>query len=479
MADVNKIPYYIRTLMLIGFRILILLGSLNRILFYPKHAGEAYKKKFKGLYDKFDEIYFHYIYRKVCDCSHAPISSGQSSKVTLIERKRKDHGWTFEYTGRHFECINMGSFNYLGLATLPQTKMENIVNSIDQYGVASAVPNHELTKITKLHLQLEKLTSEFLGVESVLLCGAGFATNALNLPAILSKKCIVFSDEKNHASLILGLRTSKTRVFKYFHNDFQDLEIKIVENLKANKKAGGKLFSKIFIICEGIYSMDGTILDLKRMIQLKKKYKAYLFIDDAHGVGMLGPQGKGIFNHCNVDPSDIDILMGTYSKAFASNGGYISGKKNVIDHFRTNTLTNYGSEMSPAVVVQAIHAIETLMHSQTANGNILVDKIKKNTHYMRRNLKQMGLNICGDDESHIIPWILGSISAVSFVIRELKKRGVAAAGVVYPATPLMAARVRFNVSAVHSQEELDHVLKSVKEIVERNGLNYGQLYPSE
>lgn len=147
-----------------------------------------------------------------------------------------------------------------------------------------------------MHSQLEKLTSEFLGVEDAFLCGAGFATNALNLPAILSHKCLVLSDEKNHASLILGLRTSKASILKYVHNgkrttslqklcrlkvvpkftsvsDFDDLESKIIENLKKNKASGGKLFSKLFVVTEGIYSMDGTILNLSRILELKKKYK--------------------------------------------------------------------------------------------------------------------------------------------------------------------------------------------------------------
>lgn len=157
--------------------------------------------------------------------------------------------------------------------------------------------------------------------------GMGFATNALNLPSLLSPGCLVVSDEKNHASIILGIRLSgaTTRVFK--HNNMKDLE-RVLKNAVINgQPKTGIPWKKILIIVEGVFSMEGSIVKLPEIIALKKKYKAYVYLDEAHSIGATGPNGRGIVEYYGIDPTDVDILMGTFTKSFGSAGGYIAGSK--------------------------------------------------------------------------------------------------------------------------------------------------------
>lgn len=181
---------------------------------------------------------------------------------------------------------------------------------------------------TQLHNDLEKLTARYLGVEDAIVFGMGFATNSLNLPSLLSPGCLVVSDEKNHASIILGIRLSgaTTKVFK--HNNMKDLERVLRTNVvNGNNKNGGKPWRKIMIIVEGVFSMEGSIVRLPEIIALKKKYKAYLYLDEAHSIGAMGPNGGGAVDYFGVNPNDVDILMGTFTKSFGSAGGYIAGSK--------------------------------------------------------------------------------------------------------------------------------------------------------
>lgn len=175
-------------------------------------------------------------------------------------------------------------------------------------------------------MELEQLTAQFLGVEDSIVFGMGFASNALNLPAFLSPGCLVISDEKNHASIILGLRLSGSTIRVFKHNNMQHLESKLQEAIFKGQPNGSP-WKKILIIVEGIYSMEGSIVRLPEVVALKKKYKAYLYLDEAHSVGAMGKHGRGVLDYFGIDPTDVDILMGTFTKSFASSGGYIAGSK--------------------------------------------------------------------------------------------------------------------------------------------------------
>lgn len=178
-----------------------------------------------------------------------------------------------------------------------------------------------------LHTELEELTARYLGVDDAIVFGMGFGTNALNIPALLSPGCMVVSDEKNHASIILGLRLSGATIKVFRHNDMKDLERVLKNGIANGQPKTGAPWKKILIVVEGVYSMEGSIVKLPEVIALKKKYKAYMYLDEAHSVGAMGENGGGIVDFYKVDPHDVDILMGTFTKSFGSAGGYIAGSK--------------------------------------------------------------------------------------------------------------------------------------------------------
>lgn len=260
-------------------------------------------------------------------------------RIVVKERITKDYGWSFEFTGREVDCLNLGSYNYLGFAQNKGPCAEDSEQAIREYGLAMCSSRRELGT-NPMHNELEILTAKFLGVEEAIVFGMGFATNALNLPSLLSSGCLVVSDEKNHASIILGIRLSgaTTKVFK--HNNMRSLEKVLEKAVVEGQPKTGIPWKKILIIVEGVFSMEGSIVKLPEIIALKKKYKAYIYLDEAHSIGATGPNGRGIVDYYGCDPKDVDILMGTFTKSFGSAGGYIAGSKVMFCKFLISTLTN-------------------------------------------------------------------------------------------------------------------------------------------
>jgi serine palmitoyltransferase len=227
------------------------------------------------------------------------------------------------------KCINLGSYNYLGFAETKGPCIDSAIESTRKLGLSACSTIQEMGTLS-IHRELEATVAEFLGVEAAFVVGMGFATNSLNLPRLITKGCLVISDEFNHASLILGLRLSgaSTKVFK--HNNMENLESILRHAIIHGDVRTRRPWKKIFIVVEGIYSMEGTIVPLPEIVALKKKYGAYLYLDEAHSVGAMGPRGRGVVDYYGLNPSDVDILMGTFTKSFGSAGGYIAGSKKLV-----------------------------------------------------------------------------------------------------------------------------------------------------
>lgn len=234
--------------------------------------------------------------------------------------------YTKRFTGTETKCLNLGSYNYLGFAANDGLCANNAIKSIEEYGLATCTSRRELGT-NGLHKQLEQLTAQFLGTEDAIVFGMGFATNSMNLPSFLTPGSLVISDEKNHASIILGLRLSGATIRVFHHNDMTDLERVIQNAIYYGQPKTGAPWKKIIIVVEGVFSMEGSIVNLPKVIELKKKYKAYVYLDEAHSVGAMGPNGRGVVDYFGCNPKDIDILMGTFTKSFGSSGGYIAGTK--------------------------------------------------------------------------------------------------------------------------------------------------------
>lgn len=327
-----------------------------------------------------------------------------------------------------------------------------------------------------MHNELETLTAQFLGVDDAIVFGMGFATNSLNLPSLLSPGCLVVSDEKNHASIILGLRLSGATVKVYKHNNVRDMEKVIESSIIKGQPKSGRPWKKILIILEGVFSMEGSIVKLSEIVEVKKKYGAYIYLDEAHSVGALGPRGRGITDYYGIDPRDIDILMGTFTKSFGSAGGYIAGSKNLINFLRVNSHAHcYASSMAPAVTQQILTSMKTIMGLDgTGEGKKRIDQLARNTRYFRRRLAQIGVITYGHEDSPVVPMLVYLFSKIGAVVRTLSKREVAVVGAGFPATPIMEGRIRFCLSAAHTKEQLDYVLSAIDDIGDTLGLKYSR-----
>ncbi|XP_055853741.1 serine palmitoyltransferase 2 [Episyrphus balteatus] len=471
----EEVPLHTACLTYLGFYLLMILGYINQLMCAPKIAKEENREGYVTLYDAFESFYSRYVYRRVRDCWNRPIVSVPGAEVTLKDRITKDYGWTFEFTGTQTKCLNLGSYNYLGFAAAEGPCADQSAERCRTDGLALGSSRRELGT-TYLHVELEKLTAKFIGAEDAIVFGMGFATNSLNLPSLLAPGCLVVSDEKNHASIILGIRLSgaTTKVFK--HNNMKDLERVLRHNVVNGNPKTGKPWTKIMIIVEGVFSMEGSIVRLPEIIALKKKYKAYLYLDEAHSVGAMGPNGRGIVDYYGADPKDVDILMGTFTKSFGSAGGYIAGSKKLIDFIRVHSHAHcYASSMSPPIAQQIMTSMKMIMGEDGSDiGRRKIEQLARNTRYFRRRLAQMGVITYGHEDSPVVPMLVYLFSKIGAVVRTLTFRKVAVVGVGFPATPIMEGRIRFCLSAAHTKEQLDYALQVIDEISDSVGLKYSR-----
>ncbi|XP_020806078.1 serine palmitoyltransferase 2 isoform X2 [Drosophila serrata] len=470
----EEVPLHTACLTYLGFYLLMILGYINQLLFVPKVATEKGREGYVTLYDAFESFYSRYVYRRIKDCWNRPICSVPGDELTLKDRVSDDYGWSFKFTGTETRCLNLGSYNYLGFAAATGRCADESEEKARKFGLAYCSSRCELGNNEQLQ-ELESLTARYLGVEDAIVFGMGFATNALNLPSLLGPNCLVISDEKNHASIILGLRLSgaTTKVFK--HNNMRDLERVLRQGVcYGNPKKGGQPYKKIMILVEGIFSMEGSIVRLPEIIALKKKYKAYLYLDEAHSIGAMGSHGKGVTDYFNVDPKDVDILMGTFTKSFGSAGGYLAGSKKLIDFLRTNSHAHcYASSISPPIAQQIMTSMKTIMGEDgTEIGRRKIMQLARNTRYFRRRLAQLGVITYGHEDSPVVPMLVYLFSKIGAVVRTLTTRHIAVVGAGFPATPIMEGRIRFCLSAAHTKEQLDYALEAIDEIADDLGLKY-------
>jgi len=307
--------------------------------------------------------------------------------------------------------------------------------------------------------------------------GMGFATNSTNIPTLVGKGCLILSDELNHASLVLGSRLSGAVIRTYKHNDMKDLEKHLKDAVVYGQPHSHRPWRKILIIVEGVYSMEGSIVKLPEVVALKKKYKAYLYLDEAHSVGALGPKGRGVTDYWGVNPRDIDIMMGTFTKSFGSTGGYIGGSKKLIEYIKLRSHSAcYATSMAPPVAQQIISSMRVIMGLDgTSEGERRVGQLAWNCRYFRRRLHAMGFIIYGNMDSPVVPLLLFCPGKIAAFSRECLKRGLATVVVGFPATPIIESRARFCLSGAHSREMIDHALSIIDEVGDVLSLKYSRI----
>lgn len=454
------------------------LRDTYRVFFPRKSSGSSrHRPGYAPIVRDFDDYWNRRFYRRIRDCFGQPIDSRPSRVIGVMERVSTDGNATFQYTGRVVPAVNMGSYNYLGFAEDTPSITHDVFDSLDDFGLASCSAPQELGQ-SRIVAQLEEEFAAFVGKEAAIVCGMGFGTNYRGLPSLFGKEALVVSDSLNHSSLVNGVRSSGAKVKVFQHDDFEQLEKILREAVVLGQDPYGeyKPYRRIVIVVEGIYSMEGEIVDLRRIVALKKKYNALVFVDEAHSIGAIGRTGRGVCEHCGVDPKDIDVLMGTFTKSFGSVGGYIASDKSVVDYLRLHsTISLHCDTLAPPCAQQVLSVLHVILGKDgTDLGCKRIQQLKDNASFFRRGLIDMGLIVLGDDSSPVVPVMTYNSGKLSALSRLCLERGVAIVVVGYPATPLFESRVRFCVSACHTRSDLQHTLDVMKELSEYVYLTYNK-----
>uniref|UniRef100_A0A8C4WX13 serine C-palmitoyltransferase n=1 Tax=Eptatretus burgeri TaxID=7764 RepID=A0A8C4WX13_EPTBU len=478
----EETPMMVAVITYMGYGVLTLFGYLrdflrSRGIEHCHNAMEREEQKdFVPLYQDFENFYTRNVYMRLRDNWNRPICSVPGACFDVMERVSDDYNWNFRFTGNILQgVINMGSYNYLGFAENKGPCMEAAAEVMQTYGVGVCSTRQEIGNLDK-HEELEELTAKFLGVEAAMAFGMGFATNSMNIPALVKKGCLILSDELNHVSLVLGARLSGATIRIFKHNNMKSLEQLLREAIVHGQPRTHRPWKKILIIVEGIYSMEGSIVRLPEVVVLKRKYKAYLYLDEAHSIGAVGPTGRGVVDYFGMDPRDVDIMMGTFTKSFGAAGGYIGGSKALVDFLRANSHSAaYATSMSPPVAQQIISSMKCIMGDDgTTIGQDRITQLLRNTRYFRQRLRNLGFVIYGNDDSPVVPLLIYLPAKTGAFGREMLKRRIGVVVVGFPATTIIESRARFCVSAAHTREMLDTVLKEMDEVGDLLNVKYSR-----
>ncbi|ABR31195.1 2-amino-3-ketobutyrate CoA ligase [Thermosipho melanesiensis] len=351
------------------------------------------------------------------------------------------------------KVLNLCSNNYLGFAN--EERLKNAAKqAVEKWGVGPGAVR-TIAGTFSLHNELEETLAKFKKVEATIFLQSGFVANQAVIPAITNEEDAILSDELNHASIIDGVRLSKAKRFVWKHRDIKDLE----EKLKEAKDARRKL-----IITDGVFSMDGDLAPLPEIVELAEKYNAMVMVDDAHGEGVLGSHGRGIVDHFGLH-GRVDIEIGTLSKAFGVLGGYIAGKKELIDYLKQKARPFlFSSPLSPADTAAALEATKILQESDER-----VKRLWDNAKYFKEEMKKLGFDT-GESETPITPVMLYDAKLSTQFSKELFEEGIFAQSIGYPTVPKGKARIRVMISAVHTKEDLDFALEKFEKVGKKLGV---------
>jgi len=426
---------------------------------------------------------FHYLdifwlrrsYQRLRDLFERPISSVPGPWVDVMIRESDDGNATFRFTGETRTCLNLCSYNYLGFAENSGPIIDTVEDSIRKYGVTSGTTrseggNHSLIE------ELEELVCELVGKPAAMIVGMGYATNSTVLPLLADSSAdLIISDSLNHASIVCGARDSRAKILVFKHNDAKDLDNVLRKAISGGQPRTHVPWKKVIVVVEGVYSMEGEIVKLPEILKVTKRHKAYLYVDEAHSIGAVGRTGKGVCEHWGIDPAEIDILMGTFTKAFGSVGGYICANEQVVTYLKSASYGSvYSVAMTPPCAQQAISAFRVILSKDgTTSGRDRLESLHFNSNYFRMRLTEMGFHIIGDDDSPVVPLMVYHVGKMTFLSRELLKRGITIVVVGYPVTTLMMSRIRFCISAAHTKDDLDWALGHIEELGKRCLLDYG------
>lgn len=342
--------------------------------------------------------------------------------------------------------INLCANNYLGLANHPEL-IKSAKAGMDEYGFGVASVRF-ICGTQTIHKQLENALSEFLGSEDTILYPSCFDANAGLFESILTAEDAIISDALNHASIIDGVRLCKAKRYRYANNNMAELETQL-QQADANG-ARHKL-----IATDGVFSMDGVIADLKSICDLADKYNALVMVDDSHAVGFVGENGRGSHEHCGV-MDRVDIITGTLGKALGgASGGFTAAKKEVVEILRQRSRPYlFSNSVAPGVVTTSLRVLELIQQ-----GPELRQQLKDNAQYFRQRMEAAGFTLTGANHA-IVPVMIGDAKLAADMSSKLLEKGVYVIGFSFPVVPKGLARIRTQMSATHSREQLDHAIEA-------------------
>jgi 8-amino-7-oxononanoate synthase len=351
------------------------------------------------------------------------------------------------------ELVMLGSNNYLGLTNHPEVKAAAAA-ALEAYGTGCA-GSRLLNGTLEIHVELEERLAEFMGRESALTFATGFQVNLGVLSCLLDRSDVAILDALDHACIIDGCRLGFGRTYKYRHNDMEDLDKK----LRVAGDDKGKL-----IVVDGVFSMEGDLANLPAIVDLKNRHDARLMVDDAHGLGVFGENGRGTPEHFGLE-HEVDLVMGTFSKSLAAIGGFVAGNARVIEHIKHNARSEiFSAAPPPASMAAALKALELIEREPDRRK-----RLWETTHFMKKELAGMGYDT-GSSASPVIPIVVGEDVDAFTMTTRLQEEGVFANPVVSPAVPPGRAMIRTSYMATHTQEHLDRSLAALRKVGREMGI---------
>lgn len=350
------------------------------------------------------------------------------------------------------ELINYSGYNYLGLSGHPAVSRA-AKDAIDKYGT-SASASRIVSGQIELHGELERRIAAFLGAEDCLVFVSGYLTNVTVIGHLFSRPDVVTYDSIAHNSIITGARLSEARVLCYPRDDWTALD-EMLAPIRSGLRRG-------LLVAEGVYSMDGCVLDLERAIAAKRRHDLMLMVDEAHSIGILGATGRGICEHAGIAPHHVDILMGTLSKTLASCGGYVAGNRALIEYLRylaPGFLFSVG--LSPPDTAAAIAALDILEREPERTQHL-----RERARLFRALARQWGLAVGGAEDTPVVPLVIGDSERCGLLAQRLLERGIHVQPIIYPAVADDAARLRFFITATHTEEQIAATVPAVAQELE-------------
>jgi len=457
---------------------ILMFGILMELLLSVKDgvwAGRVGQRRRPCIAKGFQKVFTRWVYEARHDLWNRNLASAPGTTVTVHPRNDIiNHGLKVGGTEVSRQCVNFGSYNYLGTGS----ESEECRAAVEKYlasptaRVASSksYATHKPRSLAALEAKLVAFFRRDPQRDDCVVFSMGWGGNMATISAMTTRADVVISDSMNHNSIAMGCKLSHATKRKFEHNDMADLEAKLQWATRRVTQPG--VSGRVFVIVEGIYSMEGDYTRLRDIVALKTRYAFLLYMDEAHSSGCMGVSGRGMCEHLGVDTAAVDVLMGTFSKSYGAMGAYIIAPTALIRAVRARSCLSYANPvMNEVLITQISAAIDVIDADTSPRGDNRLATLRHNSILFRQKLKSAGFEVGGCADSPVVPLLLYSPLVMADFSRECLRRGLAVVVVGFPATSLFGWRARFCLSAKHTQRDLEYALSVICDIGKMHGLD--------